>query len=142
MEDNIMLQERVRQQGRAPWVRQLLAWSAVVGYCGFIYYLSDQPALRLPQPIAFSDKLIHVVMYAVLGWLWTVALRETWSDCTSRAALLSALILSLGYGLSDEWHQSFVPGRLASATDVVADMIGGGLGAGGYLLWPRRRADV
>ena len=142
MEDNILLQERVRQPGRYPWVRQLLAWSAVVGYCGFIYYLSDQPELRLPQPLAFSDKLIHVGMYAVLGWLWTVALRETWPGCTSLSVVLFSLLFTFAYGLSDEWHQSFVPGRLASATDVVADMIGGGLGAGSFLLWTRRGADA
>ena len=133
-----MLQERVRQQGRASWSRQLLAWSAVVSYCGLIYYLSNQPNPRLPQVIPSSDKLLHVAAYVVLGWLWTVALRETWVGCTSRAALLSALIFTLGYGLSDEWHQSFVPGRLSSAADVVADMIGGGLGAGGFFLWARR----
>ncbi len=135
-----MLQEQGRQKGRATWFRQLLAWSAVVGYCGLIYYLSDQPHLR--QVVPSSDKLVHVAAYALLGWLWTVALRATCSGCTSLVVLLSALIFTLVYGLSDEWHQSVVPGRLSSAADVVADVIGGGLGAGGFFLWARRGADA
>ena len=139
MEDRIMLQGRVRQKGRAPWGRQLLAWSAVISYCGLLYYLSEQPRLRLPQMVSSSDTLAHVATYAVLGWLWTVALRATWEGCSSLAVLLFTLIFTLGYGLSDEWHQSFVPGRVSSAVDVVADVIGGGLGAGSFFLWTRRR---
>jgi len=33
------------------------------------------------------------------------------------------------YGLSDEWHQSYVPGRQSDAMDWLADSIGGGLAA-------------
>lgn len=135
-----MLQGQVRQKGRATWGRQLLAWSSVIGYCGLLYYLSDQPRLRLPQGVPSSDTLAHVAAYAVLGWLWTVALRATWEGCSSLAVVLFTLIFTLGYGLSDEWHQSFVPGRVSSTTDVVADVIGGGLGAGSFFLWTRRRA--
>ncbi len=136
-----LLHEQVGQKGRATWGRRFLAWSAVVGYCGLLYYLSDQPRLRLPHVPPSSDTLAHVTAYAVLGWLWTVALRETWVRCSSLTAVLLALIFTLGYGLSDEWHQSFVPGRVSSTVDVVADMIGGGLGAGGFFLWTRRRAE-
>ncbi len=136
-----LLHEQVGQKGRATWGRRFLAWSAVVGYCGLLYYLSDQPRLRLPHVLPSSDTLAHVTAYAVLGWLWTVALRETWAGCSSLTAVLFALIFTLGYGLSDEWHQSFVPGRVSSTVDVVADVIGGGLGAGGFFLWTRRRAE-
>ena len=134
-----MRQGQVGQKRRATWGRQLLAWSAVMSYCGLLYYLSDQPRLRPPQTVPSSDTLAHVAAYAVLGWLWTVALRETWEGCSSLAVVLFALIFTLGYGLSDEWHQSFVPGRVSSAADVVADVIGGGLGAGSFFLWTRRR---
>ena len=131
---------QVGQKGRTTWGRQLLAWSAVMSYCGLLYYLSDQPRLRPPQGMPSSDTVAHVAAYAVLGWLWTVALRETWEGCSSLAVVLFTLLLTLGYGLSDEWHQSFVPGRVSSTADVVADVIGGGLGAGSFFLWTRRRA--
>jgi VanZ family protein len=32
------------------------------------------------------------------------------------------------YGVFDEWHQSFVPGRYASLTDVALDVAGAVLG--------------
>ncbi len=139
VEDRIMWQGQVGQKGRATWGRQLLAWFAVLSYCGLLYYLSDQPSLRLPQVMPSSDTVAHVVAYAVLGWLWTVALRQTWEGCSSLAILLFALLFTLVYGLSDEWHQSFVPGRVSSMADVIADVIGGGLGAGSFFLWARRR---
>ena len=135
-----MRQGQVGQKERVTWGRRLLAWSAVMSYCGLLYYLSDQPRLRLPQVVLSSDTLAHVAAYAVLGWLWTVALRETWEGCSSLAVMFFTLLFTLGYGLSDEWHQSFVPGRVSSAADVVADVIGGGLGAGSFFLWTRRRA--
>jgi VanZ family protein len=43
-------------------------------------------------------------------------------------------VLTALYGLSDEWHQSFVPARYAEAGDVLADLLGGLLGSGFYLL--------
>jgi len=140
VEDRIMRQGRVEQKGRATWGRQLLAWFAVMSYCGLLYYLSDQPSLHLPQVMPSSDTVAHVAAYAVLGWLWTVALRQTWEECSSLAVLLFTFLFTLGYGLSDEWHQSFVPGRVSSMADVIADVIGGGLGAGIFFLWARRRA--
>ncbi|HKJ87507.1 MAG TPA: VanZ family protein, partial [Gammaproteobacteria bacterium] len=39
-------------------------------------------------------------------------------------ARAQAFFLTLGYGLFDEWHQSWVPGRLSSATDLGVDALG------------------
>jgi VanZ family protein len=41
--------------------------------------------------------------------------------------------LTLGYGITDEIHQMFVPGRIASVADILADITGGMLGAWIYL---------
>ena len=68
VEDRIMLQGQMGQKERATWGRQFLAWSAVMSYCGLLYYLSDQPRLRLPQVVPSSDTVAHVAAYAVLGW--------------------------------------------------------------------------
>ena len=48
---------------------------------------------------------------------------------------MMALSLGVLYGVSDEWHQSFVPNRRASAQDVAADGLGVFLGA---LTWVKR----
>ena len=45
---------------------------------------------------------------------------------------MAAFIFALVFGLSDEWHQSFVPGRMADGWDLLADAAGALLGAAGY----------
>ena len=40
-----------------------------------------------------------------------------------------AIVVALAYAVSDEWHQSFVPGRTATPVDVAIDAIGIGLAA-------------
>ena len=52
--------------------------------------------------------------------------------------------LAIAYGISDEIHQSFVPGRDASVGDLIADSVGAALGAGlvVYLLRRSRRPTI
>lgn len=78
-----------------------------------IFTVSSQPggAVGLPSP---WDKLAHMLTYAILAWL----LRK------SGPSPLGATALAILYGLSDEWHQSFVPGRFCDATDLLADSAG------------------
>ena len=78
--------------------------------------------VRLP----ISDKVAHVCLYAVLG----VALGYAWS----RAPRLMAhtLLIAIGalYGVTDEVHQMYVPGRMADVRDWFADVAGLSLGYG------------
>ena len=143
-EENVSQHKEVQGEVRlaretASWQNRLLAWGAVVGYCALIYFLSAQSNLNLPKVVPASDKWAHLIEYAVLGWLWTWAARSSWPESAPRTILLSALVFTLSYGVSDEWHQSHVPGRSASTADVGADMTGGGLGAGGFLFWTQTR---
>jgi VanZ family protein len=46
-----------------------------------------------------------------------------WSG-VSLATLTAAWLIAVGYGVTDEWHQSFVPNRHADVRDVAADAIG------------------
>ena len=66
----------------------------------------------------------HIPAYALLGASLCLALprHSGW-----RMAVL-ALVLTLGYGVLDEWHQSFVPGRDVSGTDLLRDGLGGSIG--------------
>ena len=77
----------------------------------------------MPMLFSAEDKLIHAAAYALMGLLaWMTFFREQRPPMT--AFIVSVLFCSL-YGLSDEWHQSFVPGRDASAGDWLADTLGG-----------------
>jgi VanZ family protein len=74
---------------------------------------------------------VHVASYALLAYLFRRALGP------SPHATQWAWALTLLYAISDEVHQSFVPGRTARATDVAIDMVGATISL--YVLrFPRR----
>ncbi|MBA3231554.1 MAG: VanZ family protein [Acidobacteria bacterium] len=92
-----------------------------------IFVASSLPDLG-PLPGDVSDKSAHSVAYAGLGVLVLYALaRGRLEGVTWRRAVL-AVAISILYGMSDEWHQSFVPGRTADWADVLADAVGAALG--------------
>ena len=81
----------------------------------------DSPLLLVSAPLR---NFAHIPAYALLGASLCLALprHRGW-----RMAVL-ALVLTLGYGVLDEWHQSFVPGRDVSGTDLLRDGLGGSIG--------------
>ncbi|MDK2743173.1 MAG: VanZ family protein [Nitrospira sp. BO4] len=107
-------------------------WGPVCAYAAFIFYMSSQshPEEHLPSFIKlFSDKVIHVAAYAVLGALCYRALRSNRRDWWRQQAIPAAILLASLYGITDEIHQSFVPFRDSSWLDWLADTIGGTIGA-------------
>jgi len=94
-----------------------------------IFALSSIPGAAFPPSQVLSqDKLIHAAVYAVLGALLFLALHRRWSHKTSVLVLIAGATATL-YGFTDEFHQMFVPGRFADLRDVLADGVGGFLGA-------------
>ena len=51
---------------------------------------------------------------------------------SAASAVVAAAVATAAYGVSDEWHQSFVPLRDASIRDWLTDLLGGATGAAGY----------
>jgi VanZ family protein len=80
--------------------------------------MSDVPGARY-----FWDKLLHTVGYAGLGVLALRAFHGGFERPRGAATFYAGLTVIL-WGISDEFHQSFVPGRDATAWDVVADAVG------------------
>lgn len=106
---------------------RLLLWLPAVVYMAAIFVASSIPDLG-PLPGGVSDKSWHSLAYAGLGVLVLLPLaRGRLSGVTWRRALLATALATL-YGISDELHQSFVPGRSAELLDVAAD--GAGAAAG------------
>jgi VanZ family protein len=96
----------------------------VLAYLGLIFFLSAQPHLQPPVQFSNSDKTYHLGEYLVLGALMARALRASraqWS--VLMVAAVSVALCSL-WAASDEYHQSFVPGRDSSAFDWCADTMG------------------
>jgi len=99
--------------------------------------LSSQSTLPKPKGILGFDKFQHLLAYFVLAaalGLWFS--RESWQIRRPRAFIISLLIAS-AYGIIDEVHQSFVPGRNASIWDWFADTLGAVLGAVALMLLTR-----
>ena len=79
---------------------------------------------------------MHVIEYAILGFLSSRALINTQPQLSQQAILTRVVLFCLDYGLSVEFHQLFVVGREATLGDVFADTLGGPLG--GWLYSTRK----
>jgi VanZ family protein len=90
---------------------------------------------RLPAPPGgMTDKDAHFLTYGLLGVLLVNALAGArWRAMTGRIAV-TAILLATAYGVTDELHQYFVPGRDCSIFDLRADALGAATAAVGLLL--------
>jgi len=103
------------------WSRFNVYWIISVLYMGLIFILSSfPPPMELPS-FSFADKLAHLLEYGVLASLIYFALKK--SRASVHPIFIPFLIASL-YGVSDELHQYFVPGRDADLLDAVANGVG------------------
>lgn len=110
-----------------PRTYNLPARAAALAWCALIFALSSRADMQAPgwlDAIPFSDKIAHFLLYAALGALWAAALSRERAGFLRRNALWLALAWAALFGASDEWHQSFVPGRQPDAADWAADLAG------------------
>ena len=94
----------------------------LVLYCSFIFWLSSKPTLPAPMLFTHQDKIFHMGAYFIMGILaW-----RFFNDLFAKPIIvfLISLCFSSIYGISDEWHQSYVPGREADILDWLADTLG------------------
>lgn len=94
-------------------------------YCLFIYRLSDQPFLPVPNLFSLQDKVLHAGAYFIMGILAWRSFKHLFSPPII-LTLFSIAFCSL-YGISDEWHQSFIEGRFSDTSDWIADTGGAGV---------------
>jgi VanZ family protein len=113
---------------------KILDFTSLLLYCLFIYWLSDQATLPVPNLFSFQDKILHAGAYFIMGILAWRSFKHLLNRPLA-LALLGITFCSL-YGISDEWHQSFVVGRSSDVFDWIADTSGAGLAT--YLLYTPR----
>jgi len=75
------------------------------------------------------QNLVHIPAYGLLAFLWRWCLN---AYVKARTAVVLALVLTIGFGIFQEWYQTFVPGRYGSVSDVVLDGIGAFMGLWAY----------
>jgi len=105
--------------------RKIKNWILVFLWAGFIFLLSHQPELKSSLPGQwdfFLRKLVHILEYAVLTLLLFRALKEY--QLTKKRILILAIALAVLYALSDEYHQTFIQGRIGALSDVFIDSLG------------------
>jgi len=101
---------------------------AAVTWAILIFYLSSQSGIDAPMLFPGQDKLFHLVVFGILGFLLMGSLPASPDGYRLRQLWWVAFAVML-YGVSDEFHQYFVPGRSVEVLDVLADALGGLLGA-------------
>jgi peptidoglycan/LPS O-acetylase OafA/YrhL len=122
-----------RDDGRTRRQRRWAALAAVAWTAGLFALSSWSPgdgALDVWWRFPHDDKVVHGILYAVLGGLLRVA--------TGR--VLAAVTIAGGVGIADELYQATVPGRTADPLDWLADVLGALAGAALVTALPRRGA--
>lgn len=95
----------------APWILMMIA----------ITIESSISNISLPDiGINFTDKLAHFAVFGIMGWVLTRGMILS----KIKYPVLISVVIGFVYAITDEWHQSFVPGRDSDVLDVLADLIG------------------
>jgi len=108
---------------------------------GTIFFLSHQPgdSLYMPSFIPGFDKIAHMTVYAVLAGTILYAFQLQFRNGKTSTLFLLTVTICFIYGLGDEFHQFFIPGRSVSAADVGADTLGSVAACVAWFFWRRRR---
>jgi hypothetical protein len=117
-------------------VQWLWIWGPALLQMAAIFVLSNQA--QLPSlPGGLTSYTGHFIGYFILGAAFVRGFaRGRLAGVTPKAAVL-AWLASGAYGLSDELHQRFVPGRDSSVADWVTDLAGAAVAVGAARLWRR-----
>lgn len=96
-------------------------WVPMLVWMVAIFFVSHQPSTDLPD-FGLIDLLLkkaaHFLAYAILGGLgW-------WGARDSKRPFLTAFLIACLYAISDEYHQTYIPGRNGTPSDVLIDSLG------------------
>jgi VanZ family protein len=105
-----------------------------------IFAASHTPSAQIPDTGPW-DLLVkkggHLFSYALLAWLWSRALQPALAPPRLYWAVFAIAAL---YAVSDEYHQTSIPGRNGTPVDVLIDAAGALLAILLWQWWQRRRA--
>jgi len=118
--------------------KMLLRYGPAIAWAVLLFALSSIPDLAAPmQVFSWDDKIHHAAAYTPLGFLLLRGIAG--KNVCRRQDWWLAIIVGALYGVSDEIHQYFVPGRFMDWTDALADAVGVALGSGIFYKWRARR---
>ena len=102
--------------------KRFLLWLPVAVYMAAIFYVSSQSSP--PAPGGVPDYVLHGVEFMGLSILTFRAVAGGLPAHMSRSRVVLTLLMTVGYGISDEIHQMFVPLRTPDVRDVLYDLAG------------------
>lgn len=124
---------------RESLTNRLRVWGPAAAWAAVLFLLSawPNPGLDAPSWLPLPDKFAHVGLYAVLG----AALGHGWAWSPTGVGHALLLVIGAVYGVTDEWHQLYVPGRFPDVADWFADVTGLLIGYGSVVTLMGRKAD-
>lgn len=118
-------------------------WRAATAlWCCLIFFLSSQSNPPVPgffDKIPFADKLAHAALYGALAAFAHLSMRDNSESSPRLRTLLIAVAFAAFYGVTDEFHQRFIPGRTPDILDWFADISGASLSAASFYAASLRR---
>ncbi len=114
------------------WFGLFKYWLPVFICAGGIFYASSLPGTSIPKLFLFQDIFFHFFIYFILGLFFSRALKNTFFGISMVKIVIFTFIFTFFYGISDEFHQYFVPNRDVSILDVFVDVLGGLFGGLSY----------
>ena len=114
----------------------VLRLAVVLGFMGGLFVLSSIPGHARPDdwlPLRIAaqtprlvQKILHVLLYGGLGWLWFWVLAPLPVPLHTRVSV--AFLIAVGFGALNEWHQAYLPGRYGTFADVLLNALGASFG--------------
>jgi len=98
-----------------------------VAYCVMIFILSSIPSPErfFTTGIQNEDKVEHCILYGGLACVVSMGIRKRGRPVNPIVQFAVPILFAFLYGISDECHQYFVPGRTSDIWDAVSDATGG-----------------
>lgn len=121
---------------------QYFRYVPLIVFMGLIFCLSHQSGESIELPaIPFVDKIAHSLIYAFLAGSAIFAFASVAENRGIRIQVFGVFVVlfCLMYGVTDEFHQSFIPGRFPSGADIAADGIGAVLAVCIWSHWKRQQ---
>jgi VanZ family protein len=109
---------------------------------GMIFFLSHQPGDRLDLSLFPGvDKVSHALAYGLLSLTVILAFSKEVRARRSGLVCAVAVLVPALYGISDEYHQSFIAGRSTELADLAADAFGALVVSSVWLFNKHRKAN-
>ncbi len=97
-------------------------------YCAGLFWLSSSAnPIQVKPAFPGEDKIVHACLYAGLSFVVALGLRQSGKTYGAWTVYLLPIVFASLYGITDEFHQRFVPGRTCDVFDWAADTTGAAL---------------